>query len=175
MTFYFRKATLDDVESITELYWSIAEIPGGFARLRSEIDHKYVQQALLKATSVGLAVLAVDANENARIGASILAYRLGPNVFSHVLSELTIGVHPDVQGLGLGRKIFMYFLEEIEKNMPDIKRVELVARESNHKAIHLYESLGFVKEGRFEQRIQSVHGGFEADIPMAWLNPKYKN
>jgi ribosomal protein S18 acetylase RimI-like enzyme len=47
--------------------------------------------------------------------------------------------------------------------------VELIARESNAKAIAFYQSLGFVIEGRFERRIRNPDGSLEADIPMAWL------
>jgi len=41
--------------------------------------------------------------------------------------------------------------------------------------LKFYEMLGFIKEGRFEKRIASDGGGFEADIPMAWFNPGYRN
>lgn len=32
-----------------------------------------------------------------------------------------------------------------------------------------YQTLGFVIEGKMVNRIRSVDGGFEADIPMAWI------
>jgi len=31
-----------------------------------------------------------------------------------------------------------------------------------------------VKEGRLEKRIRSASQQLEADIPMAWFNPKYR-
>lgn len=47
--------------------------------------------------------------------------------------------------------------------------IELIARESNQRAINFYQTLGFVIEGKMLNRIQSVDGGFEADIAMAWF------
>jgi ribosomal protein S18 acetylase RimI-like enzyme len=63
-------------------------------------------------------------------------------------------------------------LDDIQLNRPDILRVELIARESNSKAIQLYEKLGFKIEGRFENRISNDNNSFEADIPMAWFPSK---
>ena len=65
--------------------------------------------------------------------------------------------------------LFKKLLDTIINEKPEIFRVELIARESNTKAISFYESLDFKKEGRFEKRIHSVGGGYEADIPMAWI------
>jgi ribosomal protein S18 acetylase RimI-like enzyme len=81
-------------------------------------------------------------------------------------------VCPAFQGQGLGKMLFeqLIFLVESERN--DILRIELIARESNQKAIGLYQRLGFVIEGRLEKRIYA-NGKFEADIPMVWFNQKY--
>ncbi|MEZ5557846.1 MAG: hypothetical protein R3E86_04785 [Pseudomonadales bacterium] len=49
-----------------------------------------------------------------------------------------------------------------------VLRVELIARESNSRAIRFYETLGFVIEGRLQARIRNLDGSLEADIPMAW-------
>ena len=53
-------------------------------------------------------------------------------------------------------------------------RVELISRESNLKAISLYESLGFTREGKLDRRIRNNKNELEADIPMAWFNPNFK-
>jgi ribosomal protein S18 acetylase RimI-like enzyme len=82
---------------------------------------------------------------------------------------LTIAVHPDFQGFGIGKALFTELMRQTTENRPDILRVELIARESNAKAIEFYKKLGFAAEGRMTNRIASVGGGFEADIPMAWL------
>jgi putative acetyltransferase len=88
-----------------------------------------------------------------------------------VLGNLTVAVSPAAQGRGIGRRLFERLLTEVRLHWPHIQRVELVTQESNQRAQRLYESLGFVREGRMERRIRSPHGGVEADIPMAWLRP----
>jgi putative acetyltransferase len=95
-------------------------------------------------------------------------------VFDHVLGEVTILVHPQFQGKKIGRTILTIFLEEIARNRMDIGKVELIARESNMKAIELYQSLGFRIEGRLEMRIKTADGNYEADIPMGWQNPSFE-
>jgi putative acetyltransferase len=85
-----------------------------------------------------------------------------------VLTDLTVAVSPQHQKQGIARALFTQFFAELDSRMPHIKRVELIARESNSHALAFYESLGFVKEGRLEGRIKNPDGSVEADIPMAW-------
>ena len=89
------------------------------------------------------------------------------------MTDGSILIDPDYQGQGIGSKLILAFLQEIQEKHPDILRVEIIARESN-PALKLYEKMGFKKEGRFENRIQGVNGNLEADIPMAWINPNFK-
>ncbi|MBN2344627.1 MAG: GNAT family N-acetyltransferase [Deltaproteobacteria bacterium] len=88
--------------------------------------------------------------------------------FSHVLTDVTVAVDPDYRRQGIARSLFESFFAEIAKRLPHISRVELISRESNTAAIHFYEQLGFVREGRLEGRIKNMDGSFEADIPMGW-------
>jgi ribosomal protein S18 acetylase RimI-like enzyme len=83
-------------------------------------------------------------------------------------------VDSNYQGKGFGKKLFQTLLDYIMESRNDIFRVELIARESNIKAIKLYEHLGFKIEGRLVNRIKNNDNFFEADIPMAWFNPNFK-
>ncbi|HMW36146.1 MAG TPA: N-acetyltransferase [bacterium] len=170
-SFFLRPSLLSDETAIYNLYNRVAAIRGGLAREAHEVTSDYVHHFLSRSTATGLSIIAI--NENECLG-EIHAYRPGIKVFDHVLSELTIAVDPKAQGLGIGKQLFTTFLDTVRKTMPNILRVELIARESNSKAIRMYEKLGFVTEGRFENRIRSVDGGLESDIPMAWMNPNYK-
>ncbi|MBU6340140.1 MAG: GNAT family N-acetyltransferase [Bacteroidetes bacterium] len=160
-----RKATLEDAPGILALYKATAAIPGGLARTPDEITEAYIAHNLNQALATGVCLVVAG---NLDIMAEIHCYKLAPAVFKHVLGELTIAVHPDFQGKGWGRRIFEAMLLEIQTQKPEIRRVELICRESNTKAIALYESLGFRQEGRLEGRIESVNGGVEADIFMGW-------
>lgn len=159
-------------QEILELYQRAAAIPGGLARTAKEISTEYVRGFLKKSHESGISLIAFS---GMRIIGEIHAYKPVPKVFSHVLSELTVVVDPDFRGKGIGKALFEAFLEELRFKRPDILRVELVARESNSKAIALYESLGFSREGKLEKRIDAGKGAFEADIPMAWINPGFKS
>ncbi len=159
--------TIDDAPAIVELYRAVAAIEGGLARTADEISDEYVGAFVEKSLDGGVIIVARNAAGGMIVG-EIHGYALGPRVFKHVIGELTIAVHPNSQGGGVGRAIFTEFMRRVAEERPDILRVELVARESNARAIEFYKSLGFKTEGRFEDRIQSVDGGFEADIPMAW-------
>ncbi|HSF52613.1 MAG TPA: N-acetyltransferase [Algoriphagus sp.] len=165
-----KKSRTEYWPEILDLYRKVAQISGNLARSSEEISGEYVKNFLKKSHETGLSLIAFD---SMNIIGEIHAYKLEPKVFSHVLSELTVAVHPDFQGMGLGRALFSAFLIEVKTSRPDILRVELISRESNKKAIHFYESLGFKQEGRLENRIDLGEGIFEADIPMAWINQEF--
>lgn len=169
LNYVIRKGALGDRDNLKKLYQAIAKIEGGIARTFNEITDDYIDKIMTNALESGY--LFVAEHEETIIG-SIHTYALGPKVFKHVLGEITIVVHPEFQGKGIGKSLIATLLHEIQEHRPDILRVELIARESNIGAIKLYEKMGFVREGRFENRIQGAHG-LEADIPMAWLNQHF--
>jgi ribosomal protein S18 acetylase RimI-like enzyme len=168
-------AKLVDKEKIFRLYQAVARNLGGIAREADEISLEYISHNLQNALKTGVCLVIDNPHNAEEIVAEIHCYKLTPKVFSHVLSELTIVVHPDFQKLGLGKLIFTSLLQHIEENRKDILRVELIARESNQKAIAFYEKIGFKIEGRFEKRIDNKTKDFEADIPMAWFNKNFES
>ncbi len=163
----FQETTIDDTSGILDLYKRVAVTPGGLARLLDEIDENYVSNFITKTINNGVGLVAID--ENSQIVGEIHAYKTGLYCFSHVLSELTIAVDPNFQGKGIGRELLSHLLSKVKDSYPEITRVELIARESNQKAIILYKSLGFVPEGRLLGRIRNLDNTFESDIPMAWI------
>ncbi|QHT70266.1 GNAT family N-acetyltransferase [Rhodocytophaga rosea] len=173
MTPILRSATIEDIPQIHSLYREVASNVGGLAREADEITMEYVANNVMKSLKTGIILIAQHPQEITIMG-EIHSYALEPRVFSHVLSELTIAVHPQFQGMGLGRMLFQHLLQEVENTRNDILRVELIARESNTKAIHFYQQLGFQIEGKLNRRINSRNGSYEADIPMAWFNKYFK-
>jgi ribosomal protein S18 acetylase RimI-like enzyme len=170
----FRTAVPDDLSAIVKLYKAVAARAAALARTAEEISEQYVEDFLAKSIADGVIIVAEDPEDDSQLIGEIHAYKRGVKVFDHVLSELTIVVHPDHQSKKIGRTIFTIFLEEVALHHPDIGRVELIARESNAKAIRLYQSLGFLIEGRLEMRIKTPEGNYEADIPMGWQNPNFE-
>jgi ribosomal protein S18 acetylase RimI-like enzyme len=171
---HYRTAVIDDVDRLVTLYRSVAEVEGGIVRLTNEITHDYVRAFCEDSLERGLIIVAEHPDDPNILVAEIHAYKKGLSAFDHVLSDLTIVVHPDFQGKKIGRTILTIFLEEVGRNHPNIGRVELIARESNANAIGLYQSMGFLIEGRLEMRIKGKDGHYEADIPMRWENPNFE-
>lgn len=173
--FLIRKAVRADLEKIFDLYRLVSKTIGGLARTENEITKDYVKRFVEKSLVNGVQFVILDELDNDKIIAEIHCYKLEPSVFGHILSELTIAVHPEYQRKGIGKKLFETILDHIIRSRNDVFRVELVARESNEKAIKLYETIGFQREGRFVNRLRNDEHNFEADIPMAWFNPNFKS
>lgn len=162
-----------DKEKILSLYSRVATISRGIALSEEELSVEYVEDFMQNAALTGVE-LVVEHPDNANIViAEMHGYKLLPKVFEHVLTNLTIAVDPDFQSRGIGKLMFTRFIEHITNNRPDILRVELVTQESNLKALNLYRAIGFVIEGRLENRIAIAGKQTEADIPLAWFNKNY--
>jgi putative acetyltransferase len=155
------------VIEVLALYRVTARGRSGLARSPEEIDESYVRQFLDRASADGSA-FGVICPDGLLCG-EIHAFRMGPLQFRHVLTDLTIAVHPGWQGKGVGTRLFNAMIERARSLAPPIARIELVAREGNADAIRLYERLGFVREGRFTKRVRLPNGELEDDIPMALL------
>ncbi|MBV1775312.1 GNAT family N-acetyltransferase [Burkholderiaceae bacterium DAT-1] len=167
-----QSSTSADLAAILDLYRAVAAHPGGLAREADEVSLEYVQGFVSDALATGFSLVARTAAGD--IIGEIHTAALGPRVFAHVLGDLTIAVHPDWQGKGIGRQLFTTLLDRVRTQRPDVLRVELITRESNAKARDFYTSLGFREEGRLHGRIRSVGGGFEADVMMGWQrNPQH--
>ena len=95
---------------------------------------------------------------------------LGLEALAHVMS-LTIVVHPGHVGQGIGRALMTRLLAWAGER-PGLVKIELRVRETNRRARHLYEQLGFVEEGRLQHRIRLPDGRLIADLTMAWFAPQ---
>jgi len=170
-----RAAKSEDFASLLELYRKVAANVGGISRIEGEITEGYVHHFMANSAKNGVQLVAYDSEAPQNILAEIHCYKPSQSVFSHVLTDLAIVVHPNFQRKGIGKLLFNSLLHEIRTNRKDILRLELIVRETNHRAISFYRSIDFRIEGRFERRIDSRNGRFESDIPMAWFNSEFDN
>lgn len=160
-----RELRLADTDAVVALYRAVTAVPGsGLARQSDEISREYVAGFLARALDGGVSLGAFTGD--ALVG-EIHATRIGPRQFAHVLTDLTIAVHPDLQGRGVGSRLFDALFASAAKLVPRATRIELVARSGNTAALRLYEKLGFRAEGCFQARVQLEGGQIEDDIPMA--------
>lgn len=165
MTLEIRRATRDDADGMLELYRAAGE-SGGLARRRHEIEPRHIACYLDNSLAAGLSLVAVV---DGRIVGELHGWAMEPEQFAHVLSDVTIAVHPDAQGQGVGRRLFEAFIAHVRVDMPRIRRIELACRETNARAIALYESLGFRIEGRLTGRVYDPAGFYEDDLMMGLL------
>ena len=70
----------------------------------------------------------IEAEDGDAVIGAVYCCALGPRQFAHVLSELTIAVHPAHQGTGVGRQLFEALLAQVQTGRPGVTRVELLVR-----------------------------------------------
>ena len=169
-----RKADKSDTRKVFELYQRVTKaMPGGIARDYNEITDEYVQNFMQESSAYGLEFIIDNPDNKDEIIAEIHCHKMGPKVFDHIFSDLTIVIDPRFQGKGIGKIIFLHLLDHIKNSRPDILRVELVVKESHTGARALYSKIGFVAEGRFEKRFRMPDGSYDTDIPMVWMNTSF--
>ena len=79
-------------------------------------------------------------------------------------ADIGIALYLDYTGMGIGKKLFALILETIEKC--GFETAELTVVEGNNRAIHMYESFGFVEVGRIPKANKYDDGTYAADIHM---------
>ena len=170
--FKIRDVTFTDIPQLYNLYQQVAA-DGGLGRTASEITVSYIQDFVTKSLERGLVLaLCPENNENLILG-EIHGYALGLKTFAHVFEQVTMVVHPDWQGAGLGKLLISNLQHQIQENKPAIKKVELMCFGNNQRALNLYLHHGFRVEGRRKSRVLLPDGTFTDGIALAWFNPAY--
>jgi len=97
-----------------------------------------------------------------RIVGEAVARRYTQGGLRHV-AHIGIGVVPEFQGLGLGRALMQWLIDWARVGPGrGVVRLDLSVFQNNARAIRLYESLGFVKEG-VRKRFVRLPDGSEID------------
>jgi putative acetyltransferase len=92
--------------------------------------------------------------------------RFSPAKVRHV-AQTSLEVHPDAQRLGVGRAIMEGLLEWARS--VGVNRVQLNVFADNHRAIGLYESLGFERVGYRRRLVRDADGTERDDLEMGLL------
>ncbi|MFE1244368.1 GNAT family N-acetyltransferase [Fictibacillus sp. NPDC058756] len=75
-------------------------------------------------------------------------------------------IHPDSQGLGIGKQVMKYTLRWGRTN--NLHKLWLTVFSGNEKAVLVYEKVGFITEGRQKNQV-IIDGKFEDEIFMAYF------
>jgi RimJ/RimL family protein N-acetyltransferase len=79
--------------------------------------------------------------------------------------EFGVSVHPNFQGVGIGRLLIETLLKWATQN-GQIEKVFLNVFDTNKNAIKLYKELGFAEEGRHVKAIKQLTGEYVDTIQM---------
>lgn len=166
-----RKAHITDRSDIVDIYQSVADSVQGITRRPDEITQTYIFSLLNKAES-DFVMLVVEDDDLNIVGFGH-AEKPGVKAYDHILQNYTIAVSPDVQSKGIGRGIFMGFLDYLIKNRPDIKRLEMEV-EYDEDRIALFQGTGFKLEAVIKDRVKGRDGNYYDQALMAWENPNFQ-
>lgn len=83
------------------------------------------------------------------------------------MGDLFIYLHQDFQNVGLGAVLIRKGLEVARRQR--LHRVELTVVADNGRAIHLYEKMGFVREGLKRENYRAEDGTYHDEIIMGIL------
>lgn len=153
-----RKAEVKDALSIVKAEREIAQEPGFFCSLPSELTEEAVNQTIQSPQSIYL----VAEHEAQIVGHAFLEpYPL--QSLRHA-ADLNIAVHLGWQKKGIGTKLLEKIIE-LAKNSSAIEKIQLNVRASNTTALSLYKKMGFEEEGRFKNRVK-IQDHYIDDIMM---------
>ena len=162
-----RNARPEDASILAEAEREIAKTPGRLASRPEELKDESFKEKIIALSNNDSGLYLIIEENGAIVGHALLdPHKLATT--SHVVS-LTIAIHEGHQGKGLG-KILMKCLIEWTTSHPKIEKFELQVRSSNTRAIKLYESMGFVEEGRKTKRLKYGPNNYLDDVYMAlWV------
>jgi putative acetyltransferase len=145
MTPRVRVLTAGDAAAIFPIYRDSST-----ARMPDEITEALTVEMVAQALSHdGIGLVAVE-------GEVVVGFVLGPRHpvrrLSHVMTNVLVCVEASARGRGIGRAL-MSELALRARASDWCERIEFHVRASNVRAIALYESLGFVVEGRLRARV----------------------
>lgn len=163
-----RSGKMEDVEKIKALYKNVAYDGSGLHLLKEEVTTEYVESFVSDALNGGIIVVA---EVGGKIIGELHGVRRDFKLYGHVIRGINIAVLREYRGMGIGKALFKKFFN-IVNNREEVLRLEVLARESNPRAIKFYEKVGFIIEGRLKGRIKNYQGELEADLILGWVKEK---
>ncbi|WP_437994779.1 GNAT family N-acetyltransferase [Sorangium sp. So ce185] len=173
-----RQSARDDAAALLDLERAIVRARHGIVKHEDELPadaDSYAEQrerAGLTAMDGSAMCLAAELPGGRLVGEATLLRRFRFRMLRHV-GILGLGVHPEAQGLGVGRALMERLLGLAATHRdPDggrVRRVELYVRADNARAIALYRSFGFVHEGTRRDLVRGDGGAFVDDLVMGLL------
>jgi putative acetyltransferase len=170
-TVTLRVCTPDDLPSMYELDREVVEDARGVVRTADDMPtlERFVAQhegrvRRLDGGSAGVFLVAIDGD--GRVVAEGHVGRPPVSLSAHS-TVLALSVRPDHQGVGLGRALMEGLLRWARTATPPVERIGLFTLANNDRALALYESYGFEREGLRRRYIKLPDGTYVDDVVMA--------
>jgi RimJ/RimL family protein N-acetyltransferase len=158
-----RPARPEDAEQIVKEVKYIVEEGGTIKkeRVRSlEEERNFIEENIRK----GNMYIVAEVDGKVKGLSRVLLGEL--QMIRHV-GEFRVWLSTDTQGKGIGRKILEYTLQW-GRSHPELRKIMLGVYENNEGAHHLYQSVGFVEEGRLREQV-CFEGQYYDEIVMAYF------
>ncbi len=159
-----REARPDDAPVLLAAEKETARTPGLLVSDPHELSLQAFEQKIVELAERGRYIVA---EKDGRTGGHAFLDAMPLEAISHVF-RLTIVVRPEFTGHGVGTAL-MVELMEWAKRSPKVRKIELLVRATNERAVHLYSKLGFIEEGRLQKRVCLPDGNLIDDLAMAWF------
>lgn len=171
-----RPASLDDAPGLLELERAVVRARQGIVKYEDELPPDaaaYLErQREHLAPQEGMACPLVATMEGRGVVGEGNIVRFKLRMLRHV-GLLGLGVHPDAQGIGVGRALMVRLLEWARAHRDAdggrVLRVELYVRADNPRAIALYRSVGFELEGTRRGFLRREDGALVDDLVMGLM------
>jgi ribosomal protein S18 acetylase RimI-like enzyme len=159
-----REARVEDAAILVAADRDTAETPGLLVSRSSELTLESFEKKIVELSKSGRYLVA---EKDGKIMGHAFLDPMPLQAISHVF-RLTIVVHPGYESQGIGNAL-MKKLMDWATQTPRVRKIELLVRATNQRAIRLYSKLGFLEEGRFKDRVRLPDGSFVDDLAMAWF------
>lgn len=160
-----RRANLEDAQSVLNIQFEVI-LEEQYLISASEEFHNSVEQQrgwLQKILDNDREIMLVAELNNEVVGWIVFQ---SPNRkrLAHT-GSFGMMIQKEYRGFGIGKKLINELLNWAEKN-PLIEKVSLGVFSTNHRAIGLYKSMGFIEEGRKINEIKINDAEYADDILM---------
>ncbi len=153
MSVIIREARQEDADQLITHITAIADDPSseillwpGEFQLTLEQERKWIDTNLKADHSTVLVAEVTDVDQAASKIVGVLSCAGGEHRGNHHTTTLGITIHMDWRNQGIGRALMEHAIAWA-KSTGVVRRIQLGVTSTNAPAIHLYEKLGFEKEG----------------------------
>lgn len=164
-TVVIREARLDDAEAVLQLIDSIARERRWLLNTEAYWGVEGQRQWIRSVQASGGTMLIAQTPQGEIVAWADLSRPYAS--LTHHTATLGTGVHKNYRGAGLGAALLSQIAEEARRL--HLEKLELTVRATNARAIHLYESLGWQREG-VSPRAYKQDGEYDDKVYMGlWL------